>query len=293
MTDPAAVRDPGARALDRDRARPARAADRDVRRPPPLATRRSNRIARMTDATAEAAETPTRTFETIGIVGLGTMGAGIAEVFAREGYKVDRRGPERRGPRPRRQHLEHSTGRAVARQKMTEEEQAELLGRITFTHRAQGPHRRRLRRRGRRRVGRGQEADLPRARLDRGPRGDPGDQHLVAVGHRHLDRQRPARAGSSASTSSTPRPCRAWSRSSAPSSPRSRSSPTSPRWSARSARTRSSAATRPASSPTPCCSATSTTRSRCTRASTPPARTSTPPCGSAAATRWARCSCST
>ena len=45
---------------------------------------------------------------------------------------------------------------------------------------------------------------------------------------------------------------------------------------ARSARTPSSAATRPASSPTPCSSATSTTPPRCSRAATPPARTSTP-----------------
>ena len=44
----------------------------------------------MTDAATEETSTETggRTFETIGIVGLGTMGAGIAEVFAREGYAV-------------------------------------------------------------------------------------------------------------------------------------------------------------------------------------------------------------
>ena len=29
-----------------------------------------------------------RDFKTIGVVGLGTMGAGIAEVFARNGYAV-------------------------------------------------------------------------------------------------------------------------------------------------------------------------------------------------------------
>jgi 3-hydroxybutyryl-CoA dehydrogenase len=87
----------------------------------------------MTDATAEAAETPTRTFETIGIVGLGTMGAGIAEVFAREGFKVIGIDQNDEGLERGRQHLEHSTGRAVTRQKMTEEEQAELLGRISFS----------------------------------------------------------------------------------------------------------------------------------------------------------------
>jgi len=61
------------------------------------------------------------------------MGAGIAEVFARNG--VDVVGVERdeeqlaRG----RSHLEHSTGRAVARGKLTEADQAELVGRVRFT----------------------------------------------------------------------------------------------------------------------------------------------------------------
>jgi 3-hydroxybutyryl-CoA dehydrogenase len=74
-----------------------------------------------------------RDFKTIGVIGLGTMGAGIAEVFARQGYAVV--GVElndetlARG----REHLDHSTGRAVARGKLTEDDQAALLGRITFT----------------------------------------------------------------------------------------------------------------------------------------------------------------
>lgn len=85
----------------------------------------------MTDVTAE--ETTGRTFETIGIVGLGTMGAGIAEVFAREGYTVVGVEQNDEGVNRGRQHLENSTGRAVARQKLTEEEQAELLGRISFS----------------------------------------------------------------------------------------------------------------------------------------------------------------
>jgi 3-hydroxybutyryl-CoA dehydrogenase len=85
----------------------------------------------MTDVTTEQ---PTgRTFETIGIVGLGTMGAGIAEVFAREGYTVVGVEQNDEGLARGRQHLENSTARAVARQKMTEAEQAELLGRVTFS----------------------------------------------------------------------------------------------------------------------------------------------------------------
>jgi 3-hydroxybutyryl-CoA dehydrogenase len=85
----------------------------------------------MTEAATE--ETTGRTFETIGIVGLGTMGAGIAEVFAREGFKVVGVDQNDEGLDRGRQHLEHSTGRAVTRQKMTEEEQAEILGRISFS----------------------------------------------------------------------------------------------------------------------------------------------------------------
>jgi len=37
----------------------------------------------MTSTTAPAVAESTREFTTIGVVGLGTMGAGIAEVFAR------------------------------------------------------------------------------------------------------------------------------------------------------------------------------------------------------------------
>jgi 3-hydroxybutyryl-CoA dehydrogenase len=76
---------------------------------------------------------PTRTFSTIGVVGLGTMGAGIAEVFARNGYSVVGVELDEEGMERGRKHLEHSTARAVKREKMTEADQAELLGRITFT----------------------------------------------------------------------------------------------------------------------------------------------------------------
>ena len=74
-----------------------------------------------------------REFTTIGVIGLGTMGAGIAEVFARNGYDVIGVEVNDTGLERGRQHLEHSTGRAVKREKMTVEQQGELLGRITFT----------------------------------------------------------------------------------------------------------------------------------------------------------------
>ncbi|MCW2738410.1 3-hydroxybutyryl-CoA dehydrogenase [Nocardioides sp.] len=75
----------------------------------------------------------TREFTTVGVIGLGTMGAGIAEVFARNGFSVIGVEVNETGVERGRQHLEHSTGRAVKREKMTEAQQAELLGRITLT----------------------------------------------------------------------------------------------------------------------------------------------------------------
>src|SRR3954447_590308 len=74
-----------------------------------------------------------RTFSTIGVIGLGTMGAGIAEVFARNGYAVVGVEQNDEALARGRQYLEHSTARAVKREKMTEAEQGELMGRITFT----------------------------------------------------------------------------------------------------------------------------------------------------------------
>ena len=81
----------------------------------------------MTAATSEP-----RTISTIGVIGLGTMGAGIAEVFARNGYAVVGVEQNDDGVERGQAHLRHSTDRAVKRGKLTTEEQSELLGRITF-----------------------------------------------------------------------------------------------------------------------------------------------------------------
>ena len=78
-------------------------------------------------------ETPARDFSTIGVIGLGTMGAGIAEVFARNGFTVVGVELNDEAVERGRQHLEHSTGRAVERGKITEADQKELLGRISFS----------------------------------------------------------------------------------------------------------------------------------------------------------------
>ena len=93
----------------------------------------------MTSTTSEStpAERPEpaagRTFETIGVIGLGTMGAGIAEVFARNGFSVIGVEQNEAGVQRGREHLEHSTGRAVARGKITEAEQQAILDHITFS----------------------------------------------------------------------------------------------------------------------------------------------------------------
>ncbi|ABL81296.1 3-hydroxyacyl-CoA dehydrogenase [Nocardioides sp. JS614] len=89
---------------------------------------------RMTSTSPEtAAPGAGREFRTIGVIGLGTMGAGIAEVFARAGHAVVGVEKDDESLARGRQYLEHSTSRAVKREKMTEADQAELLGRITFT----------------------------------------------------------------------------------------------------------------------------------------------------------------
>jgi 3-hydroxybutyryl-CoA dehydrogenase len=73
------------------------------------------------------------TITTVGVIGLGTMGAGIAEVVARHGYHViavENGEPElERG----RSLIEGSTSRAVTRGKMTADEQAALTERISFS----------------------------------------------------------------------------------------------------------------------------------------------------------------
>src|SRR5918998_2202784 len=74
-----------------------------------------------------------REFRTVGVVGLGTMGAGIVEVFARNGLRVLAAEVDAEAVERGRAHLETSTARAVGRGKLTQEAADELLGRITTT----------------------------------------------------------------------------------------------------------------------------------------------------------------
>jgi 3-hydroxybutyryl-CoA dehydrogenase len=74
-----------------------------------------------------------REFSKVGVVGLGTMGSGIAEVLARAGLDVIGVEVDDAALARGRAHIENSTARAVARGKLTEEEQKAAIGRITTT----------------------------------------------------------------------------------------------------------------------------------------------------------------
>ena len=74
----------------------------------------------------------TREFTSIGVVGLGTMGAGIVEVFARNGVVVVAVEITDAALERGRKTLTGSTDRAVAKGKLAADERDALLSRITF-----------------------------------------------------------------------------------------------------------------------------------------------------------------
>jgi 3-hydroxybutyryl-CoA dehydrogenase len=73
-----------------------------------------------------------RELTTVGVVGLGTMGAGIAEVFARNGLTVVGVERDEEAVARGRGHIQHSTDRAVKRGKLSVEDQQALFDRVTF-----------------------------------------------------------------------------------------------------------------------------------------------------------------
>ncbi len=74
-----------------------------------------------------------RDFSNVGVVGLGTMGAGVVEVFSRNGIDVVAAEVDDAAVARGRGVLEHSTARAVSRGKMTEEDAAALHARVHYT----------------------------------------------------------------------------------------------------------------------------------------------------------------
>ena len=74
-----------------------------------------------------------RNFALVGVIGLGTMGAGIVEVFARNGIEVVAVESSQAGVDKGRGVLRHSTDRAVSRGKLSEADQEALHARVRFT----------------------------------------------------------------------------------------------------------------------------------------------------------------
>ena len=71
--------------------------------------------------------------KTVGVIGLGTMGAGIAEVVARSGYAVVAVEQSKEALERGTANVEQSVARAVSRGKLTDDEGAALIARIAFT----------------------------------------------------------------------------------------------------------------------------------------------------------------
>ncbi|MFE1781454.1 3-hydroxyacyl-CoA dehydrogenase family protein [Streptomyces sp. NPDC059506] len=73
---------------------------------------------------------PTRPLSVVAVVGLGTMGTGIAEVVARSGREVIGIDTDAEAARRAAAALEKSTARAVGRGRLTESERADVLARF-------------------------------------------------------------------------------------------------------------------------------------------------------------------
>ena len=73
-----------------------------------------------------------REFTTVGVIGLGTMGAGIAEIFARNGLSVVAVEVDGAALEHGKGILAKSTARAVGRGKLSPEDAESLHGRITY-----------------------------------------------------------------------------------------------------------------------------------------------------------------
>jgi len=70
---------------------------------------------------------------TVGVIGLGTMGAGIAEIVSRSGYRVIAIDMTDATLANARANVEASTARALKRGKLTEDDRDSLLGRVTYS----------------------------------------------------------------------------------------------------------------------------------------------------------------
>jgi 3-hydroxybutyryl-CoA dehydrogenase len=72
------------------------------------------------------------TYSKIGVVGLGIMGAGIVEVFARSGFEVFGTAESEAAVEVGRANLAKSLGRAVSKGKLSQEESDQITSRVNF-----------------------------------------------------------------------------------------------------------------------------------------------------------------
>ena len=86
----------------------------------------------MTSPVSEAAQNLVNSIDRVAIVGAGTMGNGIAQVFAQSAYDVVIIDPFEGALERARGTIENSLGRMVKKEKLTTEDAEAVLGRITF-----------------------------------------------------------------------------------------------------------------------------------------------------------------
>ena len=87
----------------------------------------------MSAAVSDGATAAAGSITRVGVVGLGTMGAGIVEVFARTGLSVVGVDRDEESVERGRGHLRASTDRALRRGKLTESDRDAMFDRIRFS----------------------------------------------------------------------------------------------------------------------------------------------------------------
>ncbi len=121
--------------------------------------------------------------KTVAVLGAGTMGNGIAHVFARAGYGVILRDVEQRFLDRALETISKNLDREVKKEKMTRRGKASTLGRISADDRHGGAGRGGFRRRGGARANGVEDARAEGSGRGAAARRDSGDQHVFDFDH--------------------------------------------------------------------------------------------------------------